>query len=152
MQQFLDGLISRWGIQADWLIVLVYAVGMLLFAVVLLLFASIFAGFASFFERRIAARMQSRVGPNRVGPNGILQWVADGLKCLLKEDLIPKPLGDSFQNPMRARDRERDFDREDTTRQKGLRHVGQHLAAGRPHHRHHAAVDHPLEGTIFGHR
>jgi NADH-quinone oxidoreductase subunit H len=33
--------------------------------------------------------MQSRVGPNRVGPQGILQWLADGIKNLLKEDLIP---------------------------------------------------------------
>jgi NADH-quinone oxidoreductase subunit H len=33
--------------------------------------------------------MQSRVGPNRVGPQGVLQWLADGIKNLLKEDLIP---------------------------------------------------------------
>ena len=33
--------------------------------------------------------MQSRIGPNRVGPQGILQWPADGIKNLLKEDLIP---------------------------------------------------------------
>jgi NADH-quinone oxidoreductase subunit H len=64
---------------------------MLLFAsLVLLLWVAPLAGFTSFFERRIAGRMQSRVGPNRVGPNGVLQWVADGLKCLLKEDLIPR--------------------------------------------------------------
>jgi NADH-quinone oxidoreductase subunit H len=33
--------------------------------------------------------MQSRVGPNRVGPQGFFQWIADGIKNLLKEDLIP---------------------------------------------------------------
>ncbi len=52
-------------------------------------FALHFAGLFIFFERRIAARMQCRVGPNRVGPNGVLQWMVDGIKCLFKEDLIP---------------------------------------------------------------
>jgi len=59
-------------------------------AVVLLVFVSPFAGILSFVERRIAARMQDRIGPNRVGPQGILQFLADGIKSLLKEDLIPK--------------------------------------------------------------
>lgn len=62
----------------------------------LMLFVAPFAGITSFIERRIAARMMSRVGPNRVGPQGVLQWLADGLKSLLKEDIIPsaadKPL------------------------------------------------------------
>jgi NADH:ubiquinone oxidoreductase subunit 1 (chain H) len=56
---------------------------------VLLIFVSPFAGILSFLERRIAARMQARIGPNRVGPQGILQFLADGIKSLLKEDLIP---------------------------------------------------------------
>src|SRR5436190_4008976 len=59
-------------------------------AIVLMIFVSPFAGILSFLERRIAARMQDRIGPNRVGPQGILQFVADGVKSLLKEDLIPK--------------------------------------------------------------
>ncbi|MEO6712020.1 MAG: NADH-quinone oxidoreductase subunit NuoH [Mycobacteriales bacterium] len=41
-------------------------------------------------ERRIVARMQQRLGPNRVGPMGILQALADGLKLFLKEDIRPK--------------------------------------------------------------
>jgi len=52
-------------------------------------FALHFAGIFIFIERRVAGRMQARVGPNRVGPNGVLQFVTDGLKCLFKEDLVP---------------------------------------------------------------
>lgn len=41
-------------------------------------------------ERRLVARMQQRLGPNRVGPFGLVQGLADGVKLALKEDLIPK--------------------------------------------------------------
>ena len=48
-------------------------------------------GFAylTLFERRVLARMQVRIGPNRAGPWGLLQPVADGLKLIFKEELIP---------------------------------------------------------------
>ena len=41
-------------------------------------------------ERRVSAFMQGRIGPNRVGPQGILQPIADGIKFLMKEDIIPE--------------------------------------------------------------
>lgn len=69
---------------------LVAAVTMVLFgALVVFGFVLPLAGITSWLERRVWARIQSRIGPNRVGPQGFLQWLADGLKNLLKEDIIP---------------------------------------------------------------
>jgi len=45
--------------------------------------------YAVWIERRVAAAIQDRVGPNRVGPFGLLQPVADGVKSFLKEDFTP---------------------------------------------------------------
>ena len=42
------------------------------------------------FERRVIGRMQQRPGPNRNGPFGLLQSLADGVKSMLKEDVRPK--------------------------------------------------------------
>ena len=57
----------------------------------LVLITIILGGFAylTLFERRALARMQARIGPNRAGPLGLLQPVADGIKLIFKEELIP---------------------------------------------------------------
>jgi len=57
-----------------------------------LILALLTVGFAyvTYYERKALARMQSRIGPNRAGPWGIFQPVADGVKLIFKEELIPK--------------------------------------------------------------
>jgi NADH-quinone oxidoreductase subunit H len=57
-------------------------------AAIIGVFAGLFA-LTTLLERKGLARMQNRYGPNRVGPFGILQPLADGLKSLTKEDLVP---------------------------------------------------------------
>ncbi|HWF41630.1 MAG TPA: NADH-quinone oxidoreductase subunit NuoH [Acidothermaceae bacterium] len=57
--------------------------------IVVFAFLMVMTLFMIWAERRVVARMQQRLGPNRVGPFGILQGLADGIKLALKEDLIP---------------------------------------------------------------
>jgi NADH-quinone oxidoreductase subunit H len=59
---------------------------------VIVTFAALLVGVLMmiWFERRVIADMQSRIGPNRAGPMGLLQSVADGLKVFFKEDLLPE--------------------------------------------------------------
>ena len=61
----------------------------LVFTVIVIAFVlALVMGFI-WFERRAMGRMQARLGPNRVGPFGLLQPVADAIKVLLKEDIVP---------------------------------------------------------------
>jgi NADH-quinone oxidoreductase subunit H len=52
-------------------------------------FALLF-GLVTVIERKLIGRMQNRLGPNRVGPFGFLQFAADGIKALTKEDIVPQ--------------------------------------------------------------
>ncbi|HQR07623.1 MAG TPA: NADH-quinone oxidoreductase subunit NuoH [Gemmatales bacterium] len=58
-------------------------------ALLVLLIVPGICAYLIFLERKIAAWTQDRIGPNRVGPWGLLQSIADGLKFLLKEQVIP---------------------------------------------------------------
>ena len=70
----------------DWLIQV--ASSLLNIAALLGVFLTLFA-LISVLERKILGRMQNRYGPNRVGPFGLFQPVADGIKMLIKEDIVP---------------------------------------------------------------
>jgi NADH-quinone oxidoreductase subunit H len=89
MQDYLDGLIAQ-GTFGAIPPQVVYAVAIVLVAAIVIFgFVLNVAGVTTFIERRVWARIQSRIGPNRVGPQGILQWLADGLKLLMKEEIVP---------------------------------------------------------------
>jgi NADH-quinone oxidoreductase subunit H len=70
----------------DWLMQIVSA--LINIAAVLAVFLALFA-LISVLERKILGRIQNRYGPNRVGPFGLFQPVADGIKMLIKEDIVP---------------------------------------------------------------
>jgi len=66
------------------------AIGMLIACGALIAYLGVLTMIFVWGERRVAGRIQSRQGPNRVGPQGVLQLVADGIKFLIKEDVIPE--------------------------------------------------------------
>jgi NADH-quinone oxidoreductase subunit H len=73
--------VPGFGNQPFW-IYLIKVLGIFVFLVVMTLFTIV-------FERKVVGRMQNRIGPNRVGPWGILQSLADGVKLAFKEEIIP---------------------------------------------------------------
>jgi len=75
------GFLPAWMQQAAGVVLCVVAI--------ICVFPGLFA-ISVLLERKGLGRMQNRLGPNRVGPYGILQPVADGIKSLTKEDLVPK--------------------------------------------------------------
>ncbi len=79
-------LLSSWG-TPPWAVAIVSA--LIIIGTLIGVFLTLFA-LTSVLERKILARAQNRYGPNRVGPFGLFQPVADGIKMLTKEDLVPR--------------------------------------------------------------
>jgi NADH-quinone oxidoreductase subunit H len=69
---------------------LFFFMAFLVMALLITVVAATIGGFGTFAERKISADLQARIGPNRVGPYGLLQVLADGLKIITKEDISPK--------------------------------------------------------------
>jgi NADH-quinone oxidoreductase subunit H len=76
-----DPTLADFGTDPFWLI--------LLKTVVVFVFLVVMTLFSIVFERKVVGRMQNRIGPNRVGPRGALQSLADGMKLIFKEEIIP---------------------------------------------------------------
>jgi len=68
----------------------VTALGVIIKAILILAVISAIAGFGTYIERKVLAFMQRRLGPMHVGPYGLLQIAADGIKLFTKEDIIPQ--------------------------------------------------------------
>ena len=86
LKNIISSLSSTLGFEAS---TLVYFI---IFSIAIDLVVTIMAtigGLGTYAERKISADMQIRPGPNRVGPYGILQMIADGIKMFMKEDIVP---------------------------------------------------------------
>jgi NADH-quinone oxidoreductase subunit H len=62
----------------------------IVFGLIIVAVLPLIAGYVVLLERKVMADMQARLGPMRVGPHGLLQPIADALKLLIKEDIIPE--------------------------------------------------------------
>ncbi|MBI4674954.1 MAG: NADH-quinone oxidoreductase subunit NuoH [Chloroflexi bacterium] len=78
------------GVPADTTRLIVFFIMGLLVVTVVLILAPVMMMYITLLERKVVARMQDRVGPNRVGPLGLLQPIADMIKFMVKEDIVPE--------------------------------------------------------------
>ena len=83
--EWLRTLLSGWGLSEGLITVILAALGVVVLAGFVLLVDIMLV----WIERKIVARFQDRLGPNRVGPFGIIQPIADVIKLLIKEDILP---------------------------------------------------------------
>ena len=82
---WLHGLLTGWGLSSDLATIILYFIGI----VVLITFAMVLDIGLVWVERKVVARFQDRLGPNRIGPFGIIQPFADIIKLIIKEDITP---------------------------------------------------------------
>jgi NADH-quinone oxidoreductase subunit H len=82
---WLQNLLVGWKLPSGLVTVIVFLVGIL----ALVIFAMVFDIFLVWVERKVVARFQDRLGPNRIGPFGLVQPLADIIKLVIKEDITP---------------------------------------------------------------
>jgi NADH-quinone oxidoreductase subunit H len=85
INDWLHGLLTGWGLSDGLTTVIIYFIGIF----VLVIFAMVLDIFLVWVERKVVARFQDRLGPNRIGPFGIIQPFADIIKLIVKEDITP---------------------------------------------------------------
>jgi NADH-quinone oxidoreductase subunit H len=83
--EFYDSLLALFGGNQGLLGFVIY----LLVALIIVVTMATIGGLGTYAERKISADLQARIGPNRVGPYGLLQMLADGVKMITKEDVMP---------------------------------------------------------------
>jgi NADH-quinone oxidoreductase subunit H len=83
---WLQGVLVGWGLAEALATALLQFVGAVVLALAMLLIGGVLF---TWVDRKISARIQDRIGPNRVGPFGLLQGIADTLKLITKEDITP---------------------------------------------------------------
>jgi NADH-quinone oxidoreductase subunit H len=84
--QWLESILVGWGLSSAWISVIMAALGVLVLGGGVLLVDI----FLVWVERKVVARFQDRLGPNRLGPFGLFQPIADVIKLLLKENITPQ--------------------------------------------------------------
>jgi NADH-quinone oxidoreductase subunit H len=82
---WLRGLLSGWGLPSGLVFFILTLLGVIVVASVVLLVDILLV----WVERKVVARFQDRIGPNRVGPFGLIQPIADVIKLIIKEDIVP---------------------------------------------------------------
>jgi NADH-quinone oxidoreductase subunit H len=82
---WLRTLLISWGLPQGWVTLILSVIGVVAIATM----ALVLDIFLVWVERKVVARFQDRLGPNRVGPFGLIQPIADVIKLLIKEDIIP---------------------------------------------------------------
>jgi NADH-quinone oxidoreductase subunit H len=83
--EWMRGLLTGWGLANDLTTVIIYFIGI----TILIIFAMVLDILLVWVERKVVARFQDRLGPNRIGPFGLIQPFADIIKLIIKEDITP---------------------------------------------------------------